>query len=1054
MPCLNISNGLFINSDPNLLWKSAASDNAPNGTQIQLQTGGPNPGLTITRGGDSEFFQQFPSAQLHYMRFGNPQNYILVLDVRSSGDRFVTLIDTATTSGITTKSILFVSESSTTGLPVVQRSQGNGSLFFIYSPSTTNIKSVQICRSDNGTTLCSVPPFSPSGQVTAEATATALHIKEGGTNLTACSRPAAECDVVPNQQTFPDAVLGPGVDPSLATHTEQFTLENDGSDCLTISGFGNVAPFSVSGTSVALPKTLDPSESFTVDVTFAPAAVGNYSADLPINPTPADGDTVLKCVGEARSPVLSLTFSGTIGFGKVPLGSSLGKTLTLTNNGEATVNVNLAAAPSGLAFQWAAFAGPITVGASQSVPITFTPVVEGAASHTLSFTSNASGSPHSVQLQGEGCVANAEMSVQVPAGPFVSFGEVQRGFRTVRIATVTNNGDGPLNFQAHIQGPDASLFGLQREGTSITSPTASESFTVNPVSPCGGSSGSGEVVFGLTFYANDAPGTYDAQLVIDSHNATNVTQPALTFDLQAVIIPLINIDVELVIDRSGSMSETSGERTKIQTAIDAGQLFVQLARPDVEDRIGLVRFATAPEVLPGFGIQAITAGNQPTIAGAINSANFNPSGNTSIAGGVRVAIKDIDGHPRPAPPPEALNTAIVVLTDGKDNTPYADPDDGVTYSLLGGNGTTALPPATGKRLYAVGIGDNIDAARLGQLAQATGGVYLHVQQFSGLDYFMLEKHFTQIYMDSVELATISDPSYYIDANDTHVHEFEVLRGDVSMMVVIYDRQGIRVPFYLESPLGEVVELTTVPPGYQLRPGITNTARFLEVRLPEGEPDRYAGTWKAIVFHDGVACVSGRQSAEKATVHQPSDDYQFGFRPTKCREYGDPILYGIAIGVGSNFRMAAYVQPGVVRVGEPLALNAVVTEFGLPALGCDVTVEAKAPDGTVSHHTLSDDGAHVDGDADDGDYGKPFTATHVEGTYTFTFRAHGFSRDGEPVTREAVRSKYVEGRVPLQPPDRPGRGDEDECCERITRWMRVIAVLLILAILVLLWSILR
>ncbi len=1056
MPCLNITNGLFINVDPNLQWKSAnATENAPNGTQLQLNNGGPSPGITITRGAATQFFTKFPSGQLHYMRFGNPQNYILVLDVRSSGDRFVTLVDTATTSGITTQSILFVNEPSTVGLPVVHRSQGNGSLFFIYSPSNTaTIKSVQICRSDDGTTLCSAVPFGPSGQVTAEATATQLHIKDGGTNVSTCARPAPDCDVIPNQHTFPDAVLGPGVDPSLASHTEQFTIENDGTDCLTITGITNIAPFSVSGTSMPLPVTLDPAESFTVDVLFAPATPGNYSENLPINPTPANGDTVLRCVGEGRPPVLSLTFAGTVGFGRVPLGSSGAASLTITNNGEATVNVNLPASPGGIPFVWSAFAGPITTGASQAIPITFTPVVEGVATHTLTFTSNASGSPHNVQLQGEGCVANAEMAVVVPPGPFVSFGNVQRGFRTVRIARVNNNGDGPLNFRARIQGTDAPLFGIQQEGTSITSPASDVLFTVNPVAPCGVPAGPGEVIFGITFYANDVPGTYTAQLVIDSHNATNVPTPSLAYDLQAVIIPLINIDVELVIDRSGSMGETSGERIKIQTAIDAGRLFVQLARPDVEDRIGLVRFNDTPEVLTGFEIQDITAGNQATIAAAINSGTYSPSGNTSIAGGVRVAVKDIDTHPRATPPAE-LNTAVVVLTDGKDNTPYTDPDDGVTYSLLGGDGTTALPVPPGKRVYALGIGDSIDAARLGQLAQATGGDFLHVQDFSGLDYFKLEKHFTQIYMDSVDLATISEPTFLIDANDTHVHEFDVLRGDVTFMVVIYDRDGIRLPFYLESPLGEVVELTTIPAGFQLRPGVTNTARFLEVRLPEGEPDRYAGKWRAVIFHDGVACFDPRQVTTTAVVTQPPpspSNYGFGFRPEQCEEFDDPIMYGIAIGVGSNFRMMPFVQPGIVRVGEPIALNAVVTEFGLPVLGCNVTVEAEAPDGVITHHTLRDDGSHSDGDPDDGDYGKLFTGTHVEGVYGFTFRATGFSRDGEPVVREAFRSKYVEGRVPLDPSTRPG-GD-DACCRRISLLMRWIIALLVIAILLLLWSILR
>ena len=145
----------------------------------------------------------------------------------------------------------------------------------------------------------------------------------------------------------------------------------------------------------------------------------------------------------------------------------------------------------------------------------------------------------------------------------------------------------------------------------------------------------------------------------------------------------------------------------------------------------------------------------------------------------------------------------------------------------------------------------------------------------------------------------------------------------------------------------------------------------------------------------------------------------------------------------------YVFPGIVKVGEPIQLNAEVNECGLPITGCVVTVSSLAPDGVVRNFTLHDDAAHGDGAADDGDYGHRFTHTAVEGTYRFTFRATGYSRDGEAVEREAVRSKYVEGRVPLVPPD--GRG-QDECCRKSQRWLQVLGVilLLILIVLVLIW----
>jgi len=51
----------------------------------------------------------------------------------------------------------------------------------------------------------------------------------------------------------------------------------------------------------------------------------------------------------------------------------------------------------------------------------------------------------------------------------------------------------------------------------------------------------------------------------------------------------------------------------------------------------------------------------------------------------------------------------------------------------------------------------------------------------------------------------------------------------------------------------------------------------------------------------------------------------------------------------------------------------------------------------------------------------------------TFRAEGTSRDGEPVVREATRSKYVEGRIAIDPdPGKPQQAQE-ECC----RWLKML-----------------
>lgn len=1071
MACLNITNGSFINAGP--VWQSGTAPvNTANGATITNVTGGGAPGCTVTKGLSSQSFAKPATGAVRFMVFGTPLNFVAILTQNSlagSDSRSVTIVDVSGAT-LTTQNILLITVPSTISLPLVEPSQGNGSVFLLHAAdgagALANVHA-SIHRSSNGDTLASAVPFHATLPVTGNATPTQLQILEGAAERGSGPRPAGLCNVTTDPLNFPDAVLG-AANAALATPVRTATIRNDGTDCLTITGVGNAAPYTVISSTPAFPVTLDPGQQITVDIRLAPAAVGTFNIDLPIAPPLAAGDTVVRCRGKARPATKLVSFSSTLTFGSVPLGSTATRNLVITNSGEANVNLTVPSVPipgTEYALVTVGFVGPLAPGAATpAIPIVFTPAVEGPVSRVLTFTSDATGSPHSVTLSGAGCVARAGISVFVPPGPNIGFSQVQRGFRTVRLVRVMNTGNGPLSFRARTVGN--SLFGVQREGDSITSPLSDVVITVNPATACGPlTTGSGEVRFAITFFADAAPGLQAGQLVMDSHNAP--TGPAsFSFALEAEVIAAINADVELVVDRSGSMDDASGPRRKVDVALDAARLFVQLARPDVDDRVGSGRFNTVPEQVQA--ITPITSANQATLVNGFTVANYTPGGGTAIAGGIVQAVRDLNANPRLVVPPQ-LNKAVVVLTDANDNTPYTNPDDGVSYNILGEDGHTAVVVPSDVKLYGVGIGDAVDTGRLAQLCPATGGQFLHVHDFSGLDFFKLEKHFTQIYMATVDLSQISDPTFWIQPNQAHQHPFGVLRGDVTIMAVIFDRDGARLPFWLETPQGELIELSTVPPGFQIRPGMTPTARFMEVRLPQGEPDRYAGMWKVVIRHDGKFCVApgvpssaGWQAGAPPSATPPAmgthvqpqlqfDGAAFGFTSTRCKpNVTDPAMYGIAIGAGSNLRLVPFVEPGVVTVGDPIRLNALVSEFSLPVTKCTVTVEARSPIGLMTALALTDDGAHNDGSPDDGNYGGSFVYTQQEGMYEFLFRVQGMSHDKEPVTREATLSKYVEGRNKLVPPGGgEGPGANDECCTKIERWIRVLAVLLVILVLVIL-----
>ena len=616
---------------------------------------------------------------------------------------------------------------------------------------------------------------------------------------------------------------------------------------------------------------------------------------------------------------------------------------------------------------------------------------------------------------------------------------------------VSNPADGPLTFQAAVSGADAALFGLaDPAGGSIINPPSTGTYTVNPTSPCGKLlAGSGSTV-PVVFFAGVPPKIATATLTLSNHNATNHPPgQTWTFPLLAEITNPVAVDVALVVDRSDSMNAALGSRVKIEAAIAASQLFVELLRPNLDDRVAVVRFNNDHNVVqPITHVSTATPPTQDQIRQ--NIAGITPAtGHTAIAGGTMLGIHEVE-TPHPGNP-VPLNRAVVVLTDGLEDT--ALEPAGNWLSLMGGqmwkpdlSGKVATNPVSwpppGIDIYAVGIGKpgQVDPGQLEKVTGTQDRIKYVQEDLTGTLYFQVEKYFTEIFMAVVNLQTILDPTYWIAPGDKHEIEFEVLRGDVEAVVVIYDFQGNRLPFFCLSPTGEIVDPIILPPGYQLRSGFTSQARLVHIKMPLNESVRYTGTWKVVVVHRGVVCRG-----------DPTRGREPGFLPRDCRrDVEDQQLYGIAIAVGSDFRMLPFVTPAPVYMGDPILMTAVVREAGLPVTGCIVTVNINAPSGAVWNGlALVDDGAHMDGEPNDGEYALLFTHTIVPGIYHFLFHAVGFNRDGQQVVREATRDKMVLARQPSPrggPPagagpsdDRPGddghRPPERDCCEELLQQMK-------------------
>ena len=111
-----------------------------------------SPGLSVSKGGDSEFFTKPPTGVIHFLTFGAPNaNFILVLTINGT-TRSVVLVNT-TGPTVLTELLLTIGAPSTVSLPDVQPCQGSGSVFLLAAgDGTGSLANVHtaIHRSDNG----------------------------------------------------------------------------------------------------------------------------------------------------------------------------------------------------------------------------------------------------------------------------------------------------------------------------------------------------------------------------------------------------------------------------------------------------------------------------------------------------------------------------------------------------------------------------------------------------------------------------------------------------------------------------------------------------------------------------------------------------------------------------------------------------------------------------------------------------------------------------------------------------------------------------------------
>jgi len=291
--------------------------------------------------------------------------------------------------------------------------------------------------------------------------------------------------------------------------------------------FSNLPAFIVA--SPALPISLAPHGSVSLQVAFRPAAALTYNGSIVVNAGRKWGSSgIINVSGTGTSPAPLPTQSyllspsaSSLNFGNTLVGSAASQAITLTNTGTGNVTISQVTA-SGVGFSVAGFSGAVTLAAGQSLPLkaSFGPAATGASAGSISVVSTATNSPATIPLSGTG--VQPQISV-TPSS--VSFGNLTVGATGTQTLTIRNPGTASLNVT------QASLVGTGFTSSGLTLPLS--------IPPAGSS------VFNIGFAPTSA-GTFSGSITFVS-NAPN----------SSLVVPLAGAGVSTTLQLSASPASLS-----------------------------------------------------------------------------------------------------------------------------------------------------------------------------------------------------------------------------------------------------------------------------------------------------------------------------------------------------------------------------------------------------------------------------------------------------------------------------------------------------------------
>ena len=292
-----------------------------------------------------------------------------------------------TTSAVKTVTI---SNTGGTALTVNSITNANTTDFVLIAPATpftvnggaSQTFSLAFKPAAGGAKSASISVVSTAGSATVDATGT-------GTAT------AAALSVSPVTLAYANQTVG------TTSAVKTVTISNTGGTALTVNSItnGNTTDFVL--TAPAVPFTVNGGASQTFTLAFKPAAGGAKSASISVVSTAGSAtvDATGTGVTIVSQPVLNVS-PASLSFTNVTVGAPATKTVTISNTGNAALNIANMTLAGSTAFSFSPSSlAPIAAGANATLTVTYSPTVVGTDSGaTLDITSN--GGNASVSLTG------------------------------------------------------------------------------------------------------------------------------------------------------------------------------------------------------------------------------------------------------------------------------------------------------------------------------------------------------------------------------------------------------------------------------------------------------------------------------------------------------------------------------------------------------------------------------------------------------------------------------------------------------------------------------